>query len=120
MYIMFNMLKTIKNMFSSVSNIEQTKTAEQGVSVMAKRKTMTIQKRVETALLNGEALTSSAIKNRFGAGNPGAVIQALRFKGLPVFLNTNKRSGVKVYRTGKAPRAVVGLGYKALAKGISL
>ena len=50
---MFNMLKTIKNMFSSVSNIEQTKTAEQGVSVMAKRKTMTIQKRVETALLNG-------------------------------------------------------------------
>jgi len=47
---------------------------------------MTIQKRVETALLNGEALTSNSIKSRFGAGNPGAVIQALRFKGLPVFL----------------------------------
>ena len=49
-----------------------------------------------------------------------AVIQALRFKGLPVFLNTNKRTGVKVYRTGKAPRMVVGLGYKALAKGVQL
>jgi hypothetical protein len=108
------MLDIIKKMFSTEENIQK------GVSVMAKRKTMTIQKRVETALLNGEALTSSAIKNRFGAGNPGAVIQALRFKGLPVFLNTNKRTGVKVYRTGKAPRSVVGLGYKALAKGISL
>lgn len=85
---------------------------------MARQKTMTIQKRVESALLNGEALTSSAIKNRFGAGNPGAVIQALRFKGLPVFLNTNTRTGVKVYRTGKAPRKVVGAGYQAIAKGL--
>jgi hypothetical protein len=119
MYIIVNMLDIIKNMFSDVSNTEQLKT-NKGVSSMAKKKTMTIQKRVETALLNGEALTSSAIKNRFGAGNPGAVIQALRFKGLPVFLNTNKRSGVKVYRTGKASRMVVGLGYKALAKGVQL
>ena len=45
-------------------------------------KTATIQKRVESALLSGAALTSSAIKNRFGAGNPQAVIQALRFKGI--------------------------------------
>ena len=119
MYISINMLNIIKNMFSDVSNTEQLET-NKGVSRMAKKKTMTIQKRVETALLNGEALTSSAIKSRFGAGNPGAVIQALRFKGLPVFLNTNKRTGVKVYRTGKAPRSVVGLGYKALAKGVQL
>ena len=83
-------------MFSTVSNNEQMITTK-GVSSMAKKKTMTIQKRVETALLNGEALTSNSIKSRFGAGNPGAVIQALRFKGLPVFLNTNKRTGVKVY-----------------------
>ena len=65
---------------------------------MAKTKTMTIQKRVESALLNGEAL-SKAIKNRFGAGNrccnPSIKIQSI------VFLNTNKRTGVKVYRTGK-------------------
>ena len=81
-------------------------------------KTATIQNKVESALLSGQALTSSAIKNRFGAGNPQAVIQALRFKGIPVFLNTNKRSGVKVYRTGKAPKFVVGAGYKAIAKGL--
>ena len=87
---------------------------------MAKTKTMTIQKRVESALLNGEALSSKAIKNRFGAGNPGAVIQALRFKGVPVFLNTNKKTGVKVYRTGKAPKAIVGAGYRALAKGVQV
>jgi len=37
-----------------------------------------------------------------------------------VFLNTNKRTGVKVYRTGKAPKKIVGLGYKALAKGVQL
>ena len=55
-------------------------------------KTATIQNRVESALLSGAALTSSAIKNRFGAGNPGAVIQALRFSGVPVFLNTNKKT----------------------------
>ena len=77
-------------------------------------KTTTIQNRVESALLSGAALTSSAIKNRFGAGNPQAVIQALRFKGIPVFLNTNKRSGVKVYRAGKAPKFVVGAGYLSL------
>ena len=81
-------------------------------------KTATNQNKVESALLSGAALTSSAIKNRFGAGNPQAVIQALRFKGIPVFLNTNKRSGVKVYRTGKAPKFVVGAGYKAIAKGL--
>ena len=81
-------------------------------------KTATIQNKVESALLSGQALTSSAIKNRFGAGNPQAVIQALRFKGIPVFLNTNKRSGVKVYRTGKAPKSVVGAGYKAISKGL--
>ena len=111
----------IKNVFSTDTNTVQKKTAiRRGVSQMAKTKTMTIQKRVENALLNGEALTSNAIKNRFGAGNPGAVIQALRFSGVPVFLNTNKKTGVKVYRTGKAPKAIVGAGYRALAKGVQV
>ena len=78
----------------------------------------TIQDSVLTALQNGKELTSEQIASKFGAGNPQAVIQALRFKGIPVFLNTNKRSGVKVYRTGKAPKFVVGAGYKAIAKGL--
>ena len=37
-----------------------------------------------------------------------------------IVLNTNKKTGVKVYRTGKAPKAIVGLGYKAMAKGVQV
>ena len=86
--------------------------------VLSMRKTTSIQDRVEAALEAGQALTASAIKNRFGAANPGAVIQSLRFKGFPVFLNTNKKTGAKVYRTGKAPRKVIGAGYQAIARGL--
>ena len=52
----------------------------------------TIQERVLTALQDGKALTSADLKNRFKAGNPQAVIQALKFAGHPVFLNTRKNS----------------------------
>ena len=51
------MLDIIKNVFTG-ANIVSGKTAiRRGVSSMAKTKTMTIQSRVESALLNGEALT---------------------------------------------------------------
>lgn len=82
----------------------------------------TIQERVLTALESGKALTAADIKNRFGAGNPGAVIQSLRFAGNPIFLNTRKNSRgqmVSRYVMGtKATRKVIGAGYKALAKGL--
>ena len=82
----------------------------------------TIQERVLTALQDGKALTSADLKNRFKAGNPQAVIQALKFAGHPVFLNTRKNSrGTKVSRYvmgTKSPKAVIGAGYKALAKGL--
>lgn len=85
-------------------------------------KTTTIQERVLSALEDGKALTSADIKNRYKAGNPQAVIQALRFAGYPVFLNTRKNSrGVAVSRYvmgTKAPRKVIGAGYKAMAKGL--
>jgi len=85
-------------------------------------KTTTIQERVLAALTEGKALTSADIKNRFKAGNPQAVIQALRFAGYPVFLNTRKNSRgqmVSRYVMGtKAPRKVIGAGYKAMAKGL--
>ena len=55
--------------------------SEEELVPMAKTKTMTIQKRVESALLNGEAL-SKANKNRFGAGNPGAVIPSIKIQGV--------------------------------------
>ena len=84
--------------------------------------TTTIQERVLNALQDGKALTSADIKNRYKAGNPQAVIQALRFAGHPVFLNTRKNSrGVAVSRYvmgTKAPRKVIGAGYKAMAKGL--
>ena len=54
--------------------------------------TTTIQNKVLSALTEGKALTSADIKNRYKAGNPQAVIQALRFAGYPVFLNTRKNS----------------------------
>ena len=47
----------------------------------------TIQERVLNSLNNGSKLTTADIKNKFGAGNPQAVVQALRFAGYPVFLN---------------------------------
>ena len=81
-------------------------------------KTATIQNKVESALLSGAALTSSAIKNRFGAGNPQAVIQALRFQGHAIFLNTVKDTKGRVrnvYRMGTPSKKVVAAGYRALA-----
>jgi hypothetical protein len=106
----------LQRLFGSFASNNATTRKKEGVISM--RKTTSIQDRVEAALEAGEALTASAIKNRFGAANPGAVIQSLRFRGFPVFLNTNKRTGTKVYRTGKAPRKVIGAGYQAIAKGL--
>jgi predicted transcriptional regulator len=83
--------------------------------------TSTIQGKVLESLKNGNELTSSQIKARFGAGNPQAVIQALRFAGFPIYLNTVKDSKGRVYkkyRLGTASRAVVAAGYKAMAQGL--
>ena len=66
----------------------------------------------------GERLTSADLKSRFGVSNPGASIQAIKFAGYPVFLNTIGKKGAKskVYTMGtKAPREVIAAGYKALA-----
>ena len=55
-----------------------------------------------------------------GAGNPQAVIQALRFKGFPIYLNTvtdTKGRSRNVYRLGTASRAVIAAGYRAMASG---
>lgn len=106
----------LTRLFRSFASDNATTRKKEGVISM--RKTTSIQDRVQAALEAGQALTASAIKNRFGAANPGAVIQSLRFRGFPVFLNTNKRTGAKVYRTGKAPRKVIGAGYQAIAKGL--
>ena len=80
--------------------------------------TNTIQSKVLNALTEGQALTSKQIKARFGAGNPQAVIQALRFSGFPIYLNTHKDTKGRVtkkYRLGTPSRAIIAAGYKAMA-----
>jgi len=74
--------------------------------------------KVLTALQGGAELTSKQIAARFGAGNPQAVIQSLRFKGYPIYLNTHSDSKGRVtnkYRLGTASREVIAAGYQALA-----
>ena len=80
------------------------------------KSTKTITEKVLGALQNGQELTSDQIASRFGAGNPGAVIQSLRFKGYPFFLNST-RKGNK-YRLVTASRKFFAAGYKAMAKGL--
>lgn len=73
------------------------------------------------ALQNGEALTASQITKRFGAGNPTAEVSRLRSAGYVVYANKRKAgNGVVVteYRTGKASRAIIAAGYKAMAMGL--
>jgi hypothetical protein len=84
--------------------------------------TNTIQSKVLTALQGGQELTAKQIKARFGAGNPAAVIQALRFNGFPIYLNTVTDSKGRVYnkyRLGTASRKVIAAGYKALASQVA-
>ena len=92
-------------MFSTGTNTVQKKTKiRRGVSGMAKTKTMTIQKRVENALLNGEALTSKMLtKIDLVLVTLGAVIQALRFKGLPCPKTLTKELVLKYTEQVKHP-----------------
>ena len=80
--------------------------------------TVTMESKVLTALQNGRTLSSAQLRAQFGAGNPQAVIQSLRFKGFPIYLNTvtdTKGRSRNVYRLGTPSRAVIAAGYKALA-----
>ena len=79
------------------------------------------EQKVLSALQEGRTLSSAQIKAHFGAGNPQAVIQALRFKGYSIYLNTvtdSKGRSRNVYRLGTPSRAVIAAGYKAMASGL--
>jgi len=83
--------------------------------------TVTMESKVLTALQSGRTLSSAQLKSQFGAGNPQAVIQSLRFKGFPIYLNTvtdTKGRSRNVYRLGTASRAIISAGYKAMATGL--
>jgi len=80
--------------------------------------TVTKESKVLSALQEGRTLSSAQMRSFFGIGNPQAVIQALRFKGYPIYLNTvtdTKGRTRNVYRLGTASRAVIAAGYQALA-----
>jgi len=80
--------------------------------------TVTKESKVLSALQEGRTLSSAQMRSFFGIGNPQAVIQALRFKGYPIYLNTvtdTKGRTRNVYRLGTASRAVIAAGYRALA-----
>lgn len=79
---------------------------------------MTKEAKVLSALQEGRTLSSAQIRSFFGAGNPQAVIQSLRFKGFPIYLNNHvdsKGRKTSKYRLGTASRAVIAAGYQALA-----
>ena len=72
-------------------------------------------------VLEGESLTASQIQKRFAIKNPRATVSEIRYAGFPIYANTRKAgNGVRVteYRHGKASRALVAAGYKAIAMGI--
>jgi|TARA_R110002074_G_scaffold68854_2_gene161217 hypothetical protein len=83
--------------------------------------TTTKENKVLTALQSGRTLSSAQLKSQFGAGNPQAIIQSLRFKGFPIYLNVvtdTKNRSRNVYRLGTPSRAIIAAGYKAMANGL--
>ena len=78
----------------------------------------TKEMKVLNALQSGRTLSSAQLRSQFGAGNPQAMIQSLRFKGFPIYLNTvtdTKNRSRNVYRLGTPSRAIIAAGYKAMA-----
>jgi hypothetical protein len=80
--------------------------------------TTTKQDKVLAVLSEGRTLSSAQMRAFFGIGNPQAVIQALRFSGYPIYLNTvsdTKGRSRNVYRLGTPSKAVIAAGYRAMA-----
>jgi len=80
--------------------------------------TVTKEQKVLNALQEGRTLSSAQLRSQFNVGNPQAVIQSLRFKGYPIYLNTvtdTKNRSRNVYRLGTPSRAVIAAGYRAMA-----
>lgn len=77
--------------------------------------------KVFSALRNGETLTASEARKRFGVGNLAAEASRIRQHGFAVYANSRKAgNGVTVteYVMGKPSRKVVAAGYRALALGL--
>ncbi len=78
--------------------------------------------KVLTALQEGQELTAAQISARWRGGNPGSVVQTLRFRGHSVYLNTHTDTKGRVtrkYRMGSPSKRVVAAGYRAIAEGVA-
>jgi hypothetical protein len=76
-----------------------------------------------SALYNGQKLTASDARKRFGIKNIAAEASRIRQHGYAVYANSRTAgNGVTVteYVLGKPSREIVALGYKAAAMGITL
>jgi hypothetical protein len=74
-------------------------------------------------VIEKQALTKSAIKNRFGIANPTATVSNIRQRGYAIYANQRKAgNGVHVteYSHGAPSRRMVALAYKAQGMGITV
>jgi hypothetical protein len=79
--------------------------------------------KVFNALYNGQKLTASDARKRFGVKNLSAEASRIRQGGYAVYANTRTAgNGVTVteYELGRPSREIVALGYKAQSMGISI
>jgi hypothetical protein len=79
-------------------------------------------KAFKALVLDGETLTPSEAKKRFGIGNLSAEASRIRQEGFAIYANKRvAKNGVHVteYRHGKASRRLVAAGYKAMALGLA-
>jgi hypothetical protein len=78
-------------------------------------------KAFKALVLDGQTLTASEAKKRFGIGNLSAEATRIRQQGFAIYANSRKaRNGVTVteYRHGKPSRKIIAAGYRALAAGL--
>ena len=79
--------------------------------------------KVFNALYNGDTLTASDARKRFGVGNLAAEASRIRQAGYAVYANSRKAANnvvVTEYELGRPSREIVALGYLAKSMGISL
>lgn len=79
--------------------------------------------KVFNALYQGQKLTASEARKRFGVKNLAAEASRIRQSGYAVYANSRKAgNGVTVteYTLGRPSREIIALGYKAKAMGLSL
>ena len=78
-------------------------------------------KAFKALVLEGQTLTASEAKKRFGIGNLSAEATRIRQQGFAIYANSRKaRNGVTVteYRHGTPSRKIIAAGYRALAAGL--